>query len=172
MTEHSFYHLQRQPLEAALAKLLERVLAAGQRAVVRAASDERVQNLNKLLWTYDPGSFLPHGARADGDATAHPVYLTCEDENPNQAKVLVLVDGADPADTSGFERCLTLFDGTDPQALDDARARWKRCRQGGAAVTYWQQSPEGRWQEKAATGEPTRAQPEALRDAADPSITH
>jgi DNA polymerase-3 subunit chi len=156
LTEHSFYHLQRQPLEAALPQLLERIQGAGLRAVVRTGSNERVQHLNKLLWTYQPGSFLPHGARADGNPDAHPFYLTCEDENPNNAKVLVLVDGADPADVGGYDRCLILFDGNDPEALEAARARWKRCRDGAEPAAYWQQSADGRWQEKAASDEPAR----------------
>lgn len=151
MTDHSFYHLQRQPLEAALPKLLERVRSAGLRAVVRAASDEQVQNLNKLLWTYDPGGFLPHGAKADGNPAEQPIFLTITDENPNEAKVLVLVDGADSEDVSGYDRCLYLFDGNDPEALGAARARWKRFRDSDIPAAYWQQSSEGGWQEKAAT---------------------
>jgi len=138
LTDYSFYHLQRQPLEAALPKLLE-----------------RVQTLNKLLWTYDPDGFLPHGAKADGNQDAQPIYLTADLENPNDASVLVLVDGADGADADGYDRYLYMFDGNDPEALEAARARWKQCRDAGTPATYWQQSPEGRWQEQAASGSAT-----------------
>ena len=60
VTEIGFYHLTCTPLERALPKLLEKVLASGARAVVRAGSDERVEFLNGALWTYQPASFLPH----------------------------------------------------------------------------------------------------------------
>ena len=53
MTEVSFYHLQRMPLDQALPKLLERVLERGMTAVVLAGSTERVDHLNDVLWTYD-----------------------------------------------------------------------------------------------------------------------
>mgnify|MGYP005666609761 CR=1 FL=1 len=152
MTEHSFYHLQRQPLEAVLPKLLERVHGSGLRAVVRAPSIERAKVLNKLLWTYDPGTFLPHGMKGDGEAGVQPIYLNAEDENPNNATVLVLVDGADSEDVSGFDRCLYMFDGNDPEALEAARARWRRCQEGPDKMTYWQQSEQGGWQEKASSG--------------------
>jgi DNA polymerase-3 subunit chi len=149
MTEVSFYHLQRQPLEQALPKLLGRVLASGRRAVVMAGSPERVQALNALLWTYDPASFLPHGARGDGFAEDQPIFLTEREERPNGADVLALVDGVMPSFFADFARCLDLFDGNDPQAVEDARSRWRTYKEAGCAVTYWQQSAEGRWEKKA-----------------------
>ena len=94
MTDINFYHLQRSALEQALPKLLEKIIQAGKRAVVMARSEQRVDALNALLWTYDPNSFLPHGSKADGNAAEQPVWLTIEDENPNAATVLVLTDGA------------------------------------------------------------------------------
>ena len=66
MTEVRFYHLTRTTLEAALPQMLERTLARGQRAVVMAGSEERVEALNAHLWTYKERSFLPHGSVKDG----------------------------------------------------------------------------------------------------------
>ena len=68
MAEIGFYHLLTTPLERALPRLLERARAQGYRIVVRAASPERVEHLNALLWTYDEASFLPHGSARDGNA--------------------------------------------------------------------------------------------------------
>jgi len=146
LSDISFYHLQRQPLERALPRLLERVLAAGLRAVVLAGSEERVAALNTLLWTYDPGSFLPHGGPRDGEAESQPVYLTWLEENPGRAEVLVLVDGMPAFDLEHFSRCLELFDGNDEQAVATARARWKAYQAAGHTVTYWRQSETGKWE--------------------------
>ncbi len=71
-----FYHLERQPLERALPALLEKTLAKGWRAVVQAASEERLAALDLALWTYADDSFLPHGTAKTGSADAQPVYLT------------------------------------------------------------------------------------------------
>ena len=68
MVEIAFYQLRRTPLEKALPKLLEKVLESGRRAVVLAASEERAEALNAALWTYEQGSFLPHGTARDGNA--------------------------------------------------------------------------------------------------------
>ena len=149
MTDVLFYHLERQPLERVLPSLVERTLTRGWRAVVQAGSDERVDALDTLLWTYAEESFLPHGTRKDGNTAEQPVFLTTEDENPNGSTVRFLVDGAELADHSGYERIVYLFDGNDEDAITRARAQWKAAKGAGCAVTYWQQSPEGRWENKA-----------------------
>ena len=149
MAEVGFYHLTRSGLERALPALLEKVVAGGMRAVVRAGSDERVEALNALLWTYDQDSFLPHGSARDGEAADQPIWLTAGDDNPNRATVLVLTDGVAAADLTGFDRCLDLFDGRDETAVAAARERWRACREAGHGVVYWQQNDRGGWEKRA-----------------------
>jgi len=147
-TEIRFYHLQRSRLETALPQLLQRVLGRGMRAVVLAGSPERAEALNQQLWTYDEATFLPHGAASDGDAAFQPIWLTENDENPNGAKVLMLVDGAVSDKLADFELVCEMFDGNDPEALDAARKRWKEYQALGIPLTYWQQTANG-WEQKA-----------------------
>ena len=149
MTDVLFYHLERQPLERVLPSLVERTLARGWRAVVQAGSEERVEALDTLLWTYTDESFLPHGTRKDGNIAEQPVFLTIDDVNPNGATVRFLVDGADLADITGYERIVYLFDGNDESAVARAREQWKSAKGAGCAISYWQQSPEGRWENRA-----------------------
>lgn len=149
MTQIGFYHLLRMPLDQALPKLLEKAVQAGMRVVVRAGSEERVEHLNALLWTYAEDSWLPHGSARDGEAQAQPVWLTATEENPNQATVLVLCDGASPASLEGWDRCLDLFDGNDEQAVLAARERWKAWKADGHQLVYYQQTERGGWEEKA-----------------------
>ena len=146
MTEIGFYQLEHSPLERALPKLLEKVVERGYRALVLAPSEERVEALNTLLWTYQQRSFLAHGSARDGQVAEQPIYLTTQPENPNGASVLVLIDGAEHDDSAAFARCLLLFDGKDELAVADARQRWHTARDAGHEVVYWQQTPEGRWQ--------------------------
>ena len=149
MTDIGFYHLQKSPLESALPQLLEQVLAKGFRAVVMAGSEERVDALNSLLWRYRDESFLPHGSREDGHAAQQPIWLTTEQENPNNATVLVLTDGAEGSDLAAYERCCDMFDGRDDDALAAARRRWTAYKDAGHEVTYWQQTQRGGWEKKA-----------------------
>ena len=149
MTDVGFYHLQKTPLERALPKLLERALERGMRALVVAGSKERVEHLNAALWTYDPASFLPHGAAGEGDPESHPIWLADHDTEANGATLLVLVDGADSTRQGEFERVIDMFDGADPEAVSAARRRWKTLKDAGHQLTYWQQTDRGGWEKKA-----------------------
>ena len=148
MTEVLFYHLQRQPLEAVLPGLLERSLDRSWRVVVQAGSAERVAALDAHLWTYRDDAFLPHGAERDM-AEAQPIFLTADDDNPNQASVRFLVDGAALGEIAAYRRVVVLFDGEDEGAVADAREAWKRVKAAGHDATYWQQNEAGRWEKRA-----------------------
>ena len=148
MTEIAFYHLEKSPLERALPRLLEKTLQSGKRAVVLAGSEARVEALNADLWTYHPDSWLPHGSAREGNAADQPIWLTARDENPNGAQYLFLTDGATSAAVGAFERCFELFDGNDTGAVAAARERWKRYKEAGHALTYWQQTANGGWEKK------------------------
>lgn len=147
MAEIGFYHLLATPLERALPRLLERARASGYRILVRAASAERVEHLNALLWTYDEASFLPHGTARDGNPEAQPIWLSERAENPNGATILFVVDGVEADDLGEFPRCCDLFDGNDPAAVERARARWRRAAAAGHTLTYWQQTQSG-WEKQ------------------------
>src|SRR5215470_13631760 len=144
-TEVYFYHLEKRSLEDVLPTLLERSLERGWRAAVQAASEERVQALNTLLWTYREESFLPHGTAREGSPEAHPIYLTTGEDNPNGASVRFLVDGAALADASPYTRVVFIFDGRDEAAVTRARQDWQAAKAKGHSVSYWQQDDAGRW---------------------------
>lgn len=152
MTEALFYHLERRSLEDVLPGLLEKTLERGWKALVRAESAERAEAIDNLLWTYDDSSFLPHAQSGDGDGARQPVLVTVEDENPNAANVLFLVGGArtawDGAATGAFTRIVMMFDGRDPDMLGRAREAWKDAKAAGHDVTYWKESPSGKFEKQ------------------------
>jgi DNA polymerase III subunit chi len=148
-TEIYFYHLERRTLDEVLPILLELSLKRGWRAAVQATSEERVEAIDTLLWTYREESFLPHATARDGRASFQPIYLTAGDDNPNAAQVRFLVDGATLADASPYLRVAYVFDGRDQAAVTRAREAWREAKARGEAVSYWQQDVDGRWQQKA-----------------------
>ena len=116
---------------------------------MQAPSEERIEALDTLLWTFTDESFLAHGTARDGPASAQPIYLTTGNDNPNGAQVRFLIDGAELDDVSAYARIVFIFDGRDTEAVAAARAEWQEARSRGHAVSYWQQDAEGRWQQKA-----------------------
>ena len=148
VTEVYFYHLEQRTLEEVLPALLERSLERGWRVAVQAASGERVEALDTLLWTYREESFLAHGTARDGQPGAHPIYLTAGGGNPNGAQVRFLVDGAKLEDVASYARVVYVFNGRDEGAVSQARAEWQKAKAQGFSVSYWQQNLEGRWKQK------------------------
>ena len=146
MTEIGFYHLTRNTLEQALPRLLGRVLALEQRALVLCATEERLKSLDDALWTCTTPDWLPHGTQG---AALQPIFLTLEDAPAaNGAQHLFLTEGAQSAHLGAFARAFDLFDGGDENAVIAARGRWATAKAAGHALTYWQQGERG-WEKKA-----------------------
>lgn len=151
MTETLFYHLERRALEDVLPGLIEKSLERGWRAVIKTESAERSDALDNLLWTYDEASFLAHAQAGDGEPGRQPVLITVEDENPGGAEILFCVGGAEPADwgsLSPLVRVVMLFDGRDSGFVAQARAAWKKAKDAGHDVTYWKESPSGKFEKQ------------------------
>ncbi len=146
MTEIGFYHLTRSTLAQALPQLLVRTLAAGHRALVVGTSVAGLDGLSGALWTQP--AWLPHGSAADGDPDLQPIWLSVDAEPLNGARYLFLVDGAEADRVVGYDRVFDLFDGNDPEAVAAARVRWKRAKDAGHTMAYWQQTETG-WQKRA-----------------------
>ncbi len=148
MTDIRFYHLKTMTADQALPQILGKATQGGRHVVVKVGNAAMLERLNEYLWTYRPDSFLPHGTDKDGFAEKQPVFLTAGDDNPNQADILILTDGAVANDVSAFAMCCEMLDERFPDHIAAARERWKQYQDDGHSVTYWQQTPTGGWEQK------------------------
>lgn len=153
MPQVDFYHLQNQVLENVLPKLLEKAYGTKKRIKIKIGNEERVEFLNTALWTFDEQSFIPHGSKKDGFADEQPIWLSSDDDNPNQAVFLFLVDGAltNIENAAKYERIFNIFDGNNEAATEQARGFWKDLKQAGFELNYWQQNANGKWTLQAST---------------------
>lgn len=171
-----FYHLTSTPLERALPKLLERCYGGGFRTVV-LADEARVEKLNELLWAYDPNSFLPHGSEKDGNPELQPIFITSSPpalpsfspptlpsfspprtshSSPPRLRggrggdaILLITNGLLAENPAPYDRVIDMFDGSDSESLNAARARWTQYKDSGCALHYYQQTNSGSWDKKA-----------------------
>jgi DNA polymerase III subunit chi len=149
MTEILFYHMERKTLEQVLPELVAKCVERDWPTLIVAGSQERVDSLDSLLWTYSDQTFLPHGKSGDGNDTEQPVLLSTSDTRANGSEVCFLVDGADTDKLSEFNRIVHLLDGRREEAVEAARNVWKKLDRDEHDVTYWQQDDAGRWVKKA-----------------------
>jgi len=142
-----FYHLTAAPLDRVLPQIAEKVLAAGDRLLIVAGDEDQRRHLDRLLWTFAPDSFLPHGCLGDGDEAAQPVLLALEVNAANRARHIALVDGAWRDEALDFDRAFHIFDEASVRA---ARAAWKALAgRDGVERRYWRQNDAGRWEQAA-----------------------
>ena len=140
-----FYHLTAVPLERALPRIAEKVLAGGGRLLIVAADDALRANLDRLLWTYSPDSFLPHAQIAASDDAAQPILLAPGVNAVNGARNIALADGEWRDGALDFSRAFLFFDDT---RLRPARAAWSALKgRDGVERRYWRQNEGGGWEE-------------------------
>ena len=146
MTKINFYHLTKTKIEFALPKLLEKILNKNLRSLVLGKHLDRMVWLDDILWTYNPNSFLPHSYEVNEYSKFQPIFLTCEENNVNNASVLILIDNVFPKFIQSFDTCLNIFDGLDNDSLLKARDNWKLSKSNGYDINYWKQKEKGSWE--------------------------
>ena len=149
MSEVLFYHLTTSPVEATLPGLLEKSLERDWKVCVRSPNADRLDALDRHLWTFREDSFLPHGKADDANKEMQPIVLTTEKINPNGAHLLMLLDGAwdEPEVLKTYDRVCVFFDGNDPEAVQDARTNWSKLKDADIPLKYWAQE-NGSWVQK------------------------
>lgn len=152
MTEIRFYHLERQRLEDALPALLHKAYSMDHKILIKGTDKNRIKQLNEYLWVRNPNDFLPHGSTAEKHAKKQPILLTHENDNLNNADMLVLIDGAEHETLTDFKLACLMFDGNNENHLKQARETWKSLKNDDSTkdceITYWQQTEKG-WEKKA-----------------------
>lgn len=148
MTAIHFYHLTTSPLERAMPALLQKMHEVGHKTLVLCEDEARMKQLNELLWTFQPDSFLPHGSTAEPRPDVQPILLATEPDAKNAANMLLVTDGRTPDELDNYDRVLDMFNGNDDEAVQQARVRWKIYKDSGRELHYWQQTSQGGWDKK------------------------
>ncbi len=141
--EFAIYQSISGNLAGAAVKLLEKIFLSGSRAVFFSPITERVDIINKTLWTYSTNAFIPHGDKRMGFEDQQPIYFTDVFKNPNNASILVLVDTFDLTNKEykNFEKIMLIFE--DISKVDEIEKIYRSLKDNGKNVNYWKQSPKG-----------------------------
>ncbi len=148
MTEYWFYHLETSMLEGVLPELLDKTRERGWRALVKMPED-RLDEMDKFLWTYKDDGFLPHGRDDEPLSDQQPILLSSTATSSEGHDCVFLVDGAEMEIAAATERCIVMIDGRDDMRVNSARALWKKLKATEANLSYWQQDERGKWEKKA-----------------------
>jgi len=145
-----FYHLTRKPLDQTLPVLLEKARGAGWNIEVRGRDPDRMGWLDERLWHGAKDGFLPHGVQGGPNDALQPVLLTTGASAANSPNCLMAIDGSavSAEEVDVMQRVCVLFDGTDAEAVQQARVQWKSLTDSGCSAQYWSEET-GKWEKKA-----------------------
>ncbi|MFI3242543.1 MAG: DNA polymerase III subunit chi [Alphaproteobacteria bacterium] len=142
-----FYHLINKKISDVLPKLVEKAYDLDKKIKIQTFTEEEVEEINSLLWSYKDTSFLPHGSKKNGSEKKQPILISADYKNKNNADFLYLVNGAKYIEDTPFERVLFIFDATIEDELEKARDFYKELKQKDVELNYFQQTEVG-WEKK------------------------
>ena len=145
MTRVDFYQLSRDPVDVTVAKLARKVMQAGERLLVVAADEALRERLSNMLWEQGGAAFLANGPADGPHAARQPILLSDACSAPNEARMVILADGAWREEACRFDRAMLLFDA---EATDAARGLWRDlAARDDIDNRIFKQTPEGGWRE-------------------------
>ncbi|MBZ2169908.1 MULTISPECIES: DNA polymerase III subunit chi [Marinobacter] len=127
-----WFHILAQSTPAArnlhAARLVEKAWQQGDRACIVCDTQQQAQELDDLLWSFNPESFIPHRQVTDSGITcSEPVGILLCPPQPEDWDTVIILSQTLPANADRFRR-LALVAQNDPVILNQARDHYRQLR--------------------------------------------
>ena len=129
MTRVDFYHDADSKIAVA-ARLAQKSVSAGWRLAISAPEPEVAQQIDRVLWTFSPQSFVAHTHESSPLADESPVVILqkISDNATLGFKILLNLGDELPQHIDRYERVIEIVS-HDPQDKATARLRYKAYRE-------------------------------------------
>lgn len=136
MPDIQFIKLRKPEKAKHLCELAEHYLQAGRRVLLLVQDDNQAVTLDRFLWTWNKGSFIPH-AYDNGavDCLEEPVLIATREQNGNGARVLVLGKPCSLDFLRPFEEVIDFAELYDEGLAEASRERFRSYREAGFEPT-------------------------------------
>lgn len=115
--------------DAAVCKLTHKAFRLGHRVYILTPDHDHAQRLDRLLWIFSAGSFIPHGLSAESASADMPVLIGYDEPPASHEDVLIQLAPQVPECFSRFQRVAEVVNGADEhKALARERFRFYRDR--------------------------------------------
>lgn len=127
-------HSQQQQQDF-VCKLIEKIYRSEQFCYVLVDSDQQAEQLDKLLWTFRAGSFIPHQIYQDSLPKLERTILIGKNVIPEhwQAVIVNLSTAYPPLKTEG-QRILEILDSSE-ESRQAGRERYRHYQNCGVTIT-------------------------------------
>jgi DNA polymerase-3 subunit chi len=113
-----------------LCRVVEKGCRQGRRFHLLVDSPLQARFLDRLLWTFRPGSFVPHSLLSEAREPLPPVLIAVPPLAEPKGDILVNLGEAPAPYPDGFERIIEVADANQP-GRDRARQRYKWYKEQG-----------------------------------------
>jgi DNA polymerase-3 subunit chi len=111
-------------------KLTEKAYKLGQRIHLCTTDDSEAETLDRMLWTFRQGSFIPHQRLDAARAPNAPVTISSGSDAPPPVDLLINLADEVPAFYGQFARIAEIIDGS-AECREAGRSRHRFYRQHG-----------------------------------------
>lgn len=116
-------------------RLLRKVQAAGQKALVYSSDAQALAELDRQLWTFSQLDFLPHQYAHEADPDLAVVLLAGSEVAGQHHRLLINLDIGHPPAYASHERLIELV-GTEAEDAQAGRQRFKFYRDQGYPLQH------------------------------------
>lgn len=131
MTKIDFYLLDNKDEKSKsgfACRLTQKVYSQGYKVFIYADNQSLINKMDNLLWTFQPGSFLPHGTNEN--TNNDPIVIGKTQPPETIHDVLINLAGTSPDFFSSFDRVAEIVGGSESEKLE-ARERYRFYRDRG-----------------------------------------
>lgn len=129
MAEVRFVKLDRQEKALHLCRIADEHFLAGARVLIVVDDENRAVTLDRFMWVWERGSFLPHALdNGTVDCMDEPVVISSAERNPNQARVLIMGSPCSDEFIARFDLAFDFAETYDKQLAESARIRFRHYR--------------------------------------------
>lgn len=132
-TRVDFYLLENGDAAARLqfgCRLTQKAWSAGHKIYIHVANDQAATELDRLLWSFNQQSFIPHAVAGTEEAAQAPVVIGTDPSSDKDNDLLVSLADQFSQAANNFTRVVEIV-AADDTAKADARERFKRYRELG-----------------------------------------
>jgi DNA polymerase-3 subunit chi len=136
VTQVDFYVIQNEPAgrrNQTVCQITHKAFRLGHRIYILTANAQHAAELDRLLWTFNAGSFIPHELRSPETTDLPPVLIGPEEPPMEFNDVLISLTPEVPEYVSRFQRVAEIVD-NDEMEKQLARARFRYYRDRGYSL--------------------------------------
>ena len=113
--------------------------------------------LDRILWTYSRKYFIPHATNQDKFAIEQPIYITDSIENPNNSKIIILVNPLEEnllelfanhnnINFETLEKIIIIFDDNQKIQYSEIKIILLKAKFNNFEINLFEQTNDGLWQ--------------------------